>query len=62
LPLHNKAKPIYGLKIDFITLKKLLQYYAFKKADLIHAWGPVMTISMIEANVDMSKVLVLPKN
>jgi hypothetical protein len=31
------------------------------KADLIHAWGPVMTISMIKTNVDMSKVLVLPK-
>ncbi|MFV8353534.1 glycosyltransferase [Flavobacterium sp. XS2P14] len=44
-----------------LPLKKLLQYYAFKKADLIHAWGPVMTISMIEANVDMNKVLVLPK-
>jgi hypothetical protein len=36
-----------------ISLQKLLQYYAFKKADLIHAWGPVMTISMIRANVDM---------
>ena len=44
-----------------LPLKKLLQYYAFKKADLIHAWGPVMTISMIEANADMNKVLVLPK-
>jgi hypothetical protein len=28
---------------------------------LIHAWGPVMTISMGKANVDMDKVLVLPK-
>jgi glycosyltransferase involved in cell wall biosynthesis len=44
-----------------LPLKKLMQRYAFKKADLIHAWGPVMTVSMIEANVDMSKVLVLPK-
>ena len=44
-----------------LPLKKLIQNYAFKKADLIHAWGPVMTISMIEANVDMNKVLVLPK-
>jgi hypothetical protein len=25
------------------------------KATLIHAWGPVMTISMKEANVDMTK-------
>ncbi|CAM4112942.1 glycosyltransferase [Flavobacterium sinopsychrotolerans] len=44
-----------------LPLKKLIQHYAFKKADLIHAWGPVMTISMIESNVDMTKILVLPK-
>ncbi|TRX39186.1 glycosyltransferase [Flavobacterium restrictum] len=44
-----------------LPLKKFIQDYAFKKADLIHAWGPVMTISMQEANVDMNKVLVLPK-
>lgn len=42
-------------------LKKAIQNYAFKKATLIHAWGPVMTVSMIEANVDMGKVMVLPK-
>ncbi|WP_281336298.1 glycosyltransferase [Flavobacterium eburneipallidum] len=42
-------------------LKKAIQNYAFKKASLIHAWGPVMTISMQKANVDMNKVLVLPK-
>lgn len=44
-----------------LPLKKLIQHYAFQKANLIHAWGPVMTISMLEANVDMNKVLVLPK-
>lgn len=44
-----------------LPLKKLIQHYAFDKANLIHAWGPVMTISMKEANVDMEKVLVLPK-
>ena len=44
-----------------LPLKKLIQHYAFKKADLIHAWGPVMTLSMMEAKVDMTKVLVLPK-
>jgi glycosyltransferase involved in cell wall biosynthesis len=44
-----------------LPLKKTIQHYAFKKADLIHAWGPVMTVSMIKANVDMNKVLVLPK-
>ena len=44
-----------------LPLKKMIQHYAFTKANLIHAWGPVMTISMREANVDMNKVLVLPK-
>lgn len=42
-------------------LKKYIQKQAFRKADLIHAWGPVMTISMKETGVDMNKVLVLPK-
>ncbi len=41
--------------------KKFIQKYAFKKAHLIHAWGPVMTIHMKAIGVDMSKVLVLPK-
>lgn len=44
-----------------LPLKKIIQQYAFKKANLIHAWGPVMTISMQAANVDMKKVMVLPK-
>ncbi|MEC5166289.1 glycosyltransferase involved in cell wall biosynthesis [Flavobacterium sp. PL11] len=44
-----------------LPLKKIIQHYAFKNADIIHAWGLVMTISMKKANVDMSKVLVLPK-
>ena len=41
--------------------KKILQDYAFKKADLIHAWGNVMENHMKESKVDMSKVMVLPK-
>jgi glycosyltransferase involved in cell wall biosynthesis len=48
-------------KSILLPLKKIIQHYAFEKADLIHAWGPVMTISMQEAKVDMEKVLVLPK-
>jgi len=44
-----------------LPLKKALQHYAFKKATLIHAWGPAMTVSMNAANVDMAKVMVLPK-
>lgn len=48
-------------KSILLPLKKIIQHYAFKKADLIHAWGPVMTISMKATNVDMNKVMVLPK-
>jgi glycosyltransferase involved in cell wall biosynthesis len=44
-----------------LPLKKIIQHYAFEKANLIHAWGPVMTISMKASNVDMSKVMILPK-
>ncbi|SHK97272.1 glycosyltransferase [Flavobacterium xanthum] len=44
-----------------LPLKKIIQHYAFQKADLIHAWGPIMTLSMIKAKVNMTKVLVLPK-
>lgn len=41
--------------------KKILQDYAFKRADLIHAWGTVMANHMKESNVDMSKVMIMPK-
>jgi glycosyltransferase involved in cell wall biosynthesis len=41
--------------------KKMLQDYAFKKADLVHAWGEVMANHMKKSSVNMSKVLVLPK-
>jgi glycosyltransferase involved in cell wall biosynthesis len=41
--------------------KKIIQNYAFKKANLIHAWGPVMAEHMKNSNVNMSKVMVVPK-
>ncbi|WP_395057507.1 glycosyltransferase [Flavobacterium sp.] len=41
--------------------KKILQNYAFKKSDLIHAWGPVMVTHMQSSGVNMNKVMVLPK-
>jgi glycosyltransferase involved in cell wall biosynthesis len=44
-----------------LPLKKFLQNYAFKKADLIHAWGPIMASHMKRVGVDLQKVLVLPK-
>ena len=41
--------------------KKIIQSYAFKKADLIHAWGPAMATHMKNSHVDMTKVMVLAK-
>ncbi|WP_026727723.1 glycosyltransferase [Flavobacterium denitrificans] len=48
-------------KSKLYPFKKFIQKYAFKKAHLIHAWGPVMAIHMKATGVDMNKVLVLPK-
>ena len=39
----------------------MLQNYAFKKANIIHAWGPVIAKHMMEGKVDMSKVIIMPK-
>ncbi len=44
-----------------IPFKRILQNYAFKKANIIHAWGEVMANSISKCDVDMSKVLILPK-
>ena len=52
---------LWPKKSILMPLKKIIQRHAFKKATLIHAWGPVMTIAMKKANVNMDKVLVLPK-
>ncbi|NBU80936.1 MAG: glycosyltransferase [Flavobacteriaceae bacterium] len=41
--------------------KKILQNYAFKKADLIHAWGNSLAEDMKESQVNMEKVMILPK-
>ena len=43
------------------VFKKMLQDYAFKKADLIHAWGKVMEDHMKASDVNMDKVMVLSK-
>lgn len=52
---------LWPLNSPLYIFKKMLQDYAFKKADLIHAWGDVMANHMKESKVDMSKVLLLPK-
>jgi len=44
-----------------LPVKKRMQYYAFKKANLVHAWGPIMAESMAKVGVDSTKILVLPK-
>lgn len=41
--------------------KKMIQKIAFRKADLIHAWGPVMAVHMHKEKVDSSKIMILPK-
>jgi glycosyltransferase involved in cell wall biosynthesis len=41
--------------------KKMCQHFAFKRADLIHAWGSAMAMHMEKSGVDMQKVMVLPK-
>ena len=52
---------LWPLNSPLYPFKKILQDYAFKKADIIHAWGPVMANHMKNSHVDMSKVMVLPK-
>lgn len=52
---------LWPLNSPIYILKKRLQNYAFKKADLIHAWGNSMAEHMKESNVDMEKVMILPK-
>jgi glycosyltransferase involved in cell wall biosynthesis len=52
--LWPKNSPTY-------PFKKIIQKYAFKKADLIHAWGKAIANHMQENKVDMTKVLIMPK-
>lgn len=52
---------LWPLDSPLYIFKKVLQDYAFKKADIIHAWGKVMADHMAESKVDMAKVMVLPK-
>lgn len=41
--------------------KRILQKSIYTKADLIHAWGYVMTYAMLECNASPSRILVKPK-
>lgn len=55
------SSDLWPFNSPLYIFKKILQNYAFKKADLIHAWGPVMANHMKKSNVDMKKVMVMPK-
>lgn len=44
-----------------VKIKPFFQRRAYQKADLIHAWGEVMVPAIIHAEVEPSKILVLPK-
>jgi glycosyltransferase involved in cell wall biosynthesis len=52
---------LWPLNSPLYIFKKRLQNYAFKKTDLIHAWGNSMAEHMKESNVNMDKVMILPK-
>jgi glycosyltransferase involved in cell wall biosynthesis len=42
-------------------LKKIIQKYAFKKANVIHAWGPIIAEHLKKTKVDVDKIMELPK-
>jgi glycosyltransferase involved in cell wall biosynthesis len=52
---------IYPPGSPLVPLKRFLQNVAFRKATLIHSWGPVMTQTMQQEKVNMNKVLEMPK-
>jgi hypothetical protein len=56
IAIAQRANRFMAESSVLLPIKKIIQNYAFKM-QLIHAWGPVMTISMGKANVDMDKVL-----
>ena len=43
------------------SIKSFLARYAIKKADLVHAWGDNMALSVYELGGEKEKVLVLPR-
>jgi glycosyltransferase involved in cell wall biosynthesis len=41
--------------------KRIIQRWVYKKVDLIHAWGHVMTYAMLNSGAAPYKILILPK-
>jgi glycosyltransferase involved in cell wall biosynthesis len=52
---------IYPLHSWISPFKKEMQHFAFRRASLVHAWGKIMTISILESNISVNKLLVLAK-
>ena len=52
---------IYPPNSITVPLKEKMQQYAFKYASLIHAWGEIMTTSMLVKGTDPNKIMVLAK-
>jgi glycosyltransferase involved in cell wall biosynthesis len=52
---------IYPENSLLVPLKKLIQNYAFKHSTLVHAWGEIMTYSMLKGGTNPSKIMVMPK-
>lgn len=52
---------IYPPNSISIIFKKVMQRYAFKHASLIHAWGEIMTYSMLKYGTELNKIMVMPK-
>lgn len=50
--------PEYGFSKFY---KSILQRTVYKRVDLIHAWGNVMTYAMLESGAKPVKIMVLPK-
>ena len=52
---------IYPPNSMTVPIKLLLQYFVFKHATIVHAWGNIMTYSMLKQGCDPSKIMVLAK-
>ena len=52
---------IYPTKGITALIKNKMQHYAYKHATLIHAWGEIMTYSMLRSNTDPNKIMILAK-
>ncbi len=52
---------IYPVNSIAVPFKKRMLRYAFKHATLIHAWGEIMTYSMLQLGAEPNKIMILAK-